>query len=125
MREAYDYYNSSYMELLTKANSPTLETRRIRTMALETFKILNGLAQHVLSVLLVKREGNIILGIPIFCRCHWCSMLGNKLFRCVASVLLNALPDNFITTVDFNEFKSFMLSWNGENCKCAACKAMS
>ena len=37
-------------------------------------------------------------------------MLGNKSFRCAASVLLNALPDKFRTTVDFNKVKSFMLS---------------
>ena len=51
----YDYI-SSYMELLTKANLPTLETQRIRTMAIETFEILNGLAPPVLSDLLIKKE---------------------------------------------------------------------
>ena len=42
--------------MLTKADLPTLETRRIKTMAIETFKILNGLAPPVLSALLIKRE---------------------------------------------------------------------
>ena len=56
LRFVYDDFNSSYTELLTKANLPTLETRRIRTMAIETFKILNGLAPPVLSDLLIKRE---------------------------------------------------------------------
>ena len=54
LRFVCDDYNSSFMELLTKANLPTMETHRMRTMALETFKILNGLALPVLSDLLVK-----------------------------------------------------------------------
>ena len=61
LRFVDDDFNSSYTELLTKANLPTLETRRIRTMAIETFKILNGLAPSVLSDLLIKRENLVNL----------------------------------------------------------------
>ena len=61
LRFVYDDFNSSYTELLTKANLPTLETRRIRTMAIETFKILDGLAPSVLSDLLIKRENLVNL----------------------------------------------------------------
>ena len=53
LRFVYDDYNSLYTELLSKACLPILETRRIRTMAIETFKILNGLAPPVLSDLLI------------------------------------------------------------------------
>ena len=59
LRFVYKDYNSSYMELLTKANLPTLKTRRIRTMVIETFKILNGLAPPVVSDILNKREKQI------------------------------------------------------------------
>jgi hypothetical protein len=38
-----------YENLLIKAKMTTKYIRRIRTMALETFKILNGLAPPVLS----------------------------------------------------------------------------
>jgi hypothetical protein len=40
---------ASYVNLLIKAKMPTQHIRRIRKMALETFKILNGLAPPVLS----------------------------------------------------------------------------
>ena len=52
-------------------------------------------------------------------------MQGKKSSRYAAAVLWNSLPDNFRTTVDFNKFKSVIILWNGENCKCAACKTMS
>jgi hypothetical protein len=39
-----NYFNSSYEELLQKAKVPSLQIRRMRTMALETYKIINKLA---------------------------------------------------------------------------------
>ena len=125
LRFVYDDFNSSYTELLTKANLPTLETRRIRTMAIGTFKILNGLAPSVLSDRFIKRENKYnfryfnILQIPQV----RASTQGKKSFRYAAPVLWNSLPGDFRNTVDFNGFKSLISHWNGEICKCAACSA--
>ena len=44
------------MKLLTKANLQTLEVKRTRIMAIETFKILNDIVPLVLSDLLDKRD---------------------------------------------------------------------
>ena len=44
LRFVYDDYTSSYINLLEKALVPSLQIRRIRTMALETYKIVNKLA---------------------------------------------------------------------------------
>ena len=44
LRFVYDDFDSSYEELLDKAKIPTLHVRRLRTMALETFKILNNMS---------------------------------------------------------------------------------
>jgi hypothetical protein len=43
LRFVYEDYNSSYEELLQKAKVPSLQIRRMRTMALETYKIINNL----------------------------------------------------------------------------------
>jgi hypothetical protein len=43
LRFVYEDYNSSYDNLLKKAKVPSLQIRRMRTMALETFKIMNKL----------------------------------------------------------------------------------
>jgi hypothetical protein len=54
LRFVYKDYNSSYEELLHKAKVPSLQIRWIRTMALETFKIVNKIApvclQNLVSV---------------------------------------------------------------------------
>jgi hypothetical protein len=41
LRFVYEDYNSSYDNLLKNAKVPSLQIRRMRTMALETFKIMN------------------------------------------------------------------------------------
>ena len=48
-RFVYDDFNSGYEELLIKANIPSLHIRRLRTIAIETFKILNKMSPPVLS----------------------------------------------------------------------------
>ena len=50
LRFVYNELDSTYEELLDKANTPTLHVRRLRTMALETFKILNNMSPPVLSI---------------------------------------------------------------------------
>ena len=41
LRFIYNDYNSDYDTLLLNSKMPTLKLRRLRTMALEAFKILN------------------------------------------------------------------------------------
>ena len=45
----YNDYNSTYLELVEKAKVPTLQVHRIRTMALETFTIINNLSPTCLN----------------------------------------------------------------------------
>jgi hypothetical protein len=52
LRFVYDDYSSSSETLLENAKVPILQVRRIRTMALETYKILHNLAPVCLQNLL-------------------------------------------------------------------------
>ena len=56
LRFVYDDFNSTYVDLLAKANVPSLHIRRLKTMAIETFKILNKMWPPVLSDLINLRE---------------------------------------------------------------------
>ena len=124
LRFVYNDYKSSATDLLTKAKLPTLHVRRTRTMALEVFKIMHGLAPPVLSSLIVKRDNKYnfrytnILQIPQVKT----STYGKNSFGYAAPVLWNSLPENFRTTTNFNNFKNLMENWNGNHCKCVACQ---
>ena len=52
LRFIYSDYSTSYESLLIKSQLPSLKVRRLRTIALESFKILNNLAPAYLNDLL-------------------------------------------------------------------------
>ena len=70
LRFVYEDYNSSYEEILQKAKVPSLQIRRMRTMALKTYKIINKLAPVCLHDLVHMKNSkysfgyNNILEIP-------------------------------------------------------------
>jgi hypothetical protein len=66
LRFVYEDYNSSYDNLLKKAKVPSLQIRRMRTMALETFKIMNKLSPSCLHNLCIYKIQNIILDTTIY-----------------------------------------------------------
>ena len=121
----YEDFDFSYEELLNKAKIPTLHVRRLRTMALETFKILNNMSLPVLSNLVRLRENTVnnfrynnILQVSRIRT----SKYGKKSFSYAAAVLWNSFPDEFRKVSNFNQFKALISYWNGGNCKCNLCR---
>ena len=124
LRFVYEDYLSSYEQLLEKAKMPSLEIRSQRTMALETFKIINQLTpvclQNMVNVKKSKysfRYSNIV-DIPQVKTTTY----GKKSFRYAAAAMWNSLPDHFRTESSFSQFKSLIQSWNGTECRCSACR---
>ena len=71
LRFVYDDFKSTYEELLNKANIPFLHIKKIRTMAVETFRILNDMSPlHCLIWLGLETVLLITLAIKMFCRCR-------------------------------------------------------
>ena len=56
LRFIYSDYSSSYESLLIKFQLPSLKVRRMRTIALESFKILNNLSPAYLNDLLTVKN---------------------------------------------------------------------
>ena len=123
LRFVYSDYNSSYDDMLTKINLPTLKLRRIKSMAIETFKIFHDMSPPVLSNLIVKKNSVIsfrysnILQIPSVRT----TTAGKNSFRYAAPVLWNFLPEHFRKCSNFSQFKKLVTSWNGKSCNCIAC----
>ena len=73
LRFVYEDYNSSYDNLLLKAKVPSLQFHRMRTMALETFKIMNKQSPSCLQfsiTLCIDKIQNIILDTTIYWTFH-------------------------------------------------------
>ena len=122
LRFVYNDYNSTYLELVNKAKVPTLQVRRIRTMALETFKIINSLSPTCLNSLVKIKTSKYsfrysnILHLP---RVRT-STYGKKSFKFAAASLWNSLPDHFRRENSFSQFRSLIQSWNGSECHSSA-----
>ena len=54
----YEDYDSSYEQLLTRAKTPSLEIKRLRTMAIECFKIIHDLSPPCLSDLVSYKKSS-------------------------------------------------------------------
>ena len=97
LRFVYEDFISSYEDLLRKTGLPSLHIRRMRTMAIEAFKILNEMCPPILANLVEKRSSSYnfrysnILQVPT---AHT-STFGKRSFRYAAPVLWNSLPDDF------------------------------
>ena len=70
LRFVYDDYVSSYDDLLDRAKIPSLKLRRIKTMAIEAFKIVHGIAPPCLHDCLTLKENRYNFRYTNFCRCH-------------------------------------------------------
>ena len=94
LRFVCDDYTSSCIKLLEKALVPSLQIRRIRTMALETYKIVNKLAPVCLHELVNVKNSKYafrysnILDVPQVRTTRY----GKISFMLAAETLWNDLP---------------------------------
>ena len=58
LRITHNNKSSSFQDLLSKGNSVTIHHRNIRTLAIETFKLLHGLSTSLLNEVFVERHYN-------------------------------------------------------------------
>ena len=123
----YEDFDSSYEELLNKAKIPTLHVRRLRTMALETFKILNNMSLPVLSNLVRLRENDVynfgynnILEVPRVRHQNLVKRVLDMQQRSHGTVF--QMSSEKWVHCNFNQLKALISNWNGGDCKCNLCR---
>ena len=112
LRFVYEDYTTSYTELLNKIGLPSLHIRRIRTMAIETYKIFSKQSPTVLNDLIRIKDSKYnfrysnLLQVPQVRTTRY----GKNSFRYAAPVLWNSLPDELRVCINFNQFKKMITS---------------
>ena len=125
LRFVYNNYTINYEELLHLSKLPSLKVRRLRSIALETFKIINKNCPSYLYDLIILRNINILsdtvtqLNYP---RSELLTRYGINSFRYTASKIWNELPEHFRNETNFNQFSKLISTWTGNSCRCNACK---
>ena len=119
LRFIYEDYSSSYEDLLNKSRLPTLKIRRLRTMAIEVYKILNKKSPMYLNDLFVYKESrysfrktNTVEVPQVRTTYH-----GLHSFRFAGATLWNELPNELRNVSSLSQFKSLINSWSGGSCK--------
>ena len=125
LRFVYEVLTSSYEDLLLTAKVPSLQIRRIRTMALETFKIINNIATVCLQNLVNVKKSKYsfrYVNILEISQVKSTRYVKKKSFKLAAATLWNSLPNHFRTEHSVSHFKSLVQSWNSLECRCSACR---
>ena len=117
LRFIYDDHNTSYEDLLMKSKLPSLKLRRIRTMALESFKIINKDCPVILQDLLTVKHNryNFRYHNTVEVPHARTTRFGLQSFRHKATATWNSLPDHVRCMSTFNLFKSFISNLDGPN----------
>ena len=106
LKIVFSSYDSSYEELLSRANLPTLHLGRLRTIALETFKCMNNIAPPYIRDLVTQKQSSYsfryenTLNIPVVRTVAY----GQKSFRFEAARVWNSLPNELRKVTVFREF---------------------
>ena len=123
LKIVYNCYESSYEELLTRANLPTLHLGRLRTIALETYKCINNSAPKYIRDLVNLKQSSYsfryenTLQIPTVRTVAY----GQKSFRFEAARVWNSLPNELRKVSAFKDFERLIRTWTGPKCNCAVC----
>jgi hypothetical protein len=110
--------------LLKKSKLPSLKIRRLRTIAVETFKIIHKQSPSYLHDLIsikdqkynFRHQDKAVLPRVRTTR------YGLNSFRYNAAQIWNELPNHFRQETSLEHFKNIIHTWNGSSCQCSACK---
>ena len=122
LRFIYEDYNSSYENLLEKSKLPSLKIRRLKTIAIETFKIIHKKSPSYLHDLI-----NIKLQNYNF-RSHETAVLprvrttryGLKSLCYNVAQIWNELPNHCRRETSLGQFKNLIQTWDPMNSQCSA-----
>ena len=119
----YEDYNSSYENLLEQSKLPSLKIRRLKTIAVETFKIIHKNSPSYLHLINIKLQNYNFRSqeTAVLPRVRT-TRYGLKTFRYNAAQIWNELPNHFRQETSLEHLKNIIHTWNGSSCQCSACR---
>ena len=128
LRPLYNNYQLTYEELLDKANSSTMNVKRLRFLCMEIYKTINNLNPSFMKQIFELRETNrnlrekyqLNLNIPNYNQVTF----GKKSLRIFGPKIWNSLPYHIKSSKNLETFKTVIKNWDSVNCKCVICKKL-
>ena len=123
LRFVYRDFTSSYKQLLLKGDHQMLYISRLRTMAVEVYKALNGHSPDYIKEMFITKENHYDMRSSLRFVQPKCRSVtyGLRSFSYKGSKVWNDLPEQCKNAVSLTEFKMMIKSWNGPKCLCNMC----
>ena len=122
LRLLYNDYTSSYGSLLARANEPSIEIKRYRTLALEIFKTLNDLNPTYMQNFFYLRSSSARRPNNIAVVRTNTNTYGTKSLRSLGPQIWNSLPEHIKAETSLAHFRSLINTWFGKEYLCNLCK---
>ena len=123
LRLVFNDNDSSYSELLSKADKNTLYIDRLKKIALFVFKCSNNLGPpiaqdmfEIKDIPYIFRDSNRAVQPKVNS-----TTFGLRSLKYSGPLLWNKLPTDLKRCVSISSFKSLLKSWEGPTCKCGIC----
>ena len=123
LRFIYSDYSSSYELLLIKSQLPSMKVRRMRTIALESFKILNNLSPAYLNELLTFKNHSYNFRYQRTVEDPQVRTVkhSSRSFPSTTAKIWSSLPQHLRDISSFGVFKNQINVWSWGFCLCSFC----
>ena len=98
-------HESDYETLLRNSNKPTMEIRRLRTLAVEIFKTLNQINPPYMKNIFISKENSKVRQNDITVERINTSRFGTQSLRFLGPKIGNNLPSNIKSETSLPKFK--------------------
>jgi hypothetical protein len=123
LRFLYNDYESSYEHLLSMANKPTLEVRKLRFLAVEIFKTLNDLNPSFMKEIFTLNTRRDVSYNRLLVKTQNSKKYGTDTLRSLGPKIWNSLPIEARNSENLFAFKHYINTWSGPICGCSACSS--
>ena len=124
LRIVYNDYTSSYDDLLRKDNCLTIHQNNIHKVAIEMFKIKNGLAPEFIEAFFKKHDGPTTRLNRDFLRPNVDTVYNGQMsFKHFGPIVWDEmLPEKYKICTSLDKFKESLKDWIPLNCCCRLCR---
>ena len=123
LRIVYSDNQSSFDELLNRDNSCTIHMRNIQALAIELYKVINGLSPEIMNQVFQLKEANMHCSrFPFKTRNVKTVSYGTETMSFLWPKMWALVPNEMKNIQSLPEFKSKIKQWKPKKCPCRICK---
>ena len=123
LRIVYEDNDSQFTDLLKRDESFTIHERNIQNLAIELYKITNGLSPKIMNLILPLKSSNRYPGHNPFKRRNVRKVRsGTDTLAHLGPKIWEIVPESIKTVKSFNLFKKGIKRWRPSNYPCRLCK---